>query len=70
MIVWHVSHGDPQFLQLPPSLPVDLESLKDLILFAVVLEDPAHVMEHPGDRHRCRQEGHPNEQQFCYSEAY
>ena len=54
MIVRHVSHGDPQFLQLTPPLPVDLEPLKDLILFAVVLKDPAHVMEHPGDRQRRR----------------
>ena len=35
MIIRHVAHSDPQFLQLPPPLPVDLESLKDLILFEV-----------------------------------
>ena len=55
MIIRHVAHSDPQFLQLPPPLPVDLESLKDLILFAVVLEDPAHVVQEPDHRldHSC-----------------
>ena len=58
MIIHHVAHCDLQFLQLPPPLPVNLESLKDLILFAVVFEYSAHVMEHSGGRHRRRQEGH------------
>jgi hypothetical protein len=49
-----MSKRDPQ---LPPPLPVNLESLKDLILFTVVFEYSAHVMEHSGDGHCNWQEG-------------
>ena len=54
MVIWLVSHRQtlaPQFLT---ALAVDLQAAVDLIRFAVVLKNFAHVMQHPhnGFAHR------------------
>ena len=49
MIVRLVSHRQTLALQFLSALAVDLQATVDLIDLAVVLEDPAHVMQHPHD---------------------
>ena len=49
MVVRLMSHRQPLALQFLSALAVDLQAAVDLIDLAVVLEDPAHVMQHPHD---------------------
>ncbi len=49
MVVRLVSHRQPLALQFLSALAVDLQAAVDLVDLAVVLEDPAHVMQHPHD---------------------
>ena len=44
-----VSHCQPLALQFLSALAVDLQAAVDLVDLAVVLEDPAHVVQHPHD---------------------
>ena len=50
MIVRLMTHGQPLTLKLLPALAVDLQSAMDAVRPAVVLKDPAHVVQHPNDR--------------------
>ena len=47
MVIRLVSHRQPLALQFLTALTVDLQAAMDLIYFAVVLKDPAHVVQHP-----------------------
>lgn len=49
MIVRLVSYCRSLALQFLSPLAVDLQATMDLIYFAVVLEYPAHVVQHPHD---------------------
>ena len=49
MVVRLVSHCQPLALQFVAAFAVDLQAAMDLVNLAVVLEDPAHVMQHPHD---------------------
>ena len=49
MVIRLMSHRQPLALQFVSALAVDLQAAVDLIDLAVVLEDPAHVMQHPHD---------------------
>ena len=49
MIVRFVSHRQSLALQFLAALAVDLQATMNLIYFAVVLEYPAHVVQHPHD---------------------
>ena len=49
MVIRLVSHCQSLALQLMTALAVDLQAAVDLVDLAVVLEDPAHVMQHPHD---------------------
>ena len=49
VIVRLVSHCQSLALQFLSALAVDLQAAVDLVDLAVVLEDPAHVMQHPHD---------------------
>ena len=49
MVVRLVSHRQTLALQFLPALAVDLQAAVDLVDLAVVLEDPAHVVQHPHD---------------------
>ena len=49
MIVRLVSHRQPLALQFLTALTVGLQAAVDLVDLAVVLEDPAHVVQHPHD---------------------
>ena len=50
MIVRLMTHGQPLTLKLLPALAVDLQPTMDAVRPAVVLKDPAHVVQHPNDR--------------------
>ena len=54
MVVRLVSHCQPLALQFLSALAVDLQAAVDLVDLAVVLEYPAHVVQHPhnGFSHR------------------
>ena len=58
MVVRLVAHGDLLLLDLPPEFSIHLLARRDNERHGVVLEDPAHVIEQPGDRqhHRGRSE--------------
>ena len=49
MVIRLVSHRQPLALQFLSALAVDLQAAVDLVDLAVVLEDPAHVVQHPHD---------------------
>lgn len=49
MVIRLVSHCQSLALQFLTALAVDLQAAVDLVDLAVVLEDPAHVMQHPHD---------------------
>ena len=49
MVIQLVSHRKTLALQFLSALTVDLQTAVDLIYFAVVLEYPAHVVQHPHD---------------------
>ena len=49
MVVRLVSHRQTLALQFLTALTVDLQAAVDLVDLAVVLEDPAHVVQHPHD---------------------
>ncbi len=49
MIIRLVTHCQPLALQFLSALAVDLQAAVDLIHFAVVLKNPAHVVQHPHD---------------------
>ena len=49
MIVRLVSHRQPLALQFLSALAVDLQATVDLIDLAVVLKNPAYVVQHPHD---------------------
>ena len=49
MIVRLMSHCQTLALQFLSALAVDLQATMNLIHFAVVLENPAHVVQHPHD---------------------
>ena len=49
VIVRLVSHCQSLALQFLSALAVDLQAAVDLVDLAVVLEDPAHVVQHPHD---------------------
>ena len=55
MIVRFVPHGQPLSLQFLSALTVNLESSVYLVELTIVLEDPAHVMEHS---HHCHTNRH------------
>lgn len=50
MIIRLMTHGQPLALKLLPALAVDLQPAVDAVRPAVVLKDPAHVVQHPNDR--------------------
>ena len=54
MIVRLMTHGQPLTLKLLPALAVDLQPTMDAVRPAVVLENSAHVVQHPNDRHADR----------------
>ena len=47
MVIRLMSHCQTLALQFLSALAVDLQTAVELIYFAVVLEDPAHVVQHP-----------------------
>ena len=47
MVIRLVSHRQPLALQFLTALAVDLQAAVDLVDLAVVLKDPAHVVQHP-----------------------
>ena len=49
VVVRLVSHCQSLALQFLSALAVDLQAAVDLVDLAVVLEDPAHVVQHPHD---------------------
>ena len=49
IIVRFMSHGQTLALKLLPALAVDLQPAVDAVRPAVVLKDPAHVVQHPND---------------------
>ena len=49
MVIRLMSHRQPLALQFLSALAVDLQAAVDLVDLAVVLEDPAHVMQRPHD---------------------
>ena len=58
MVIRLVAHRNLLLLDLPPELSIHLLARRDGGWHGVVLEDPAHVIEQPGDRqhHRGRVE--------------
>ena len=50
MIVGLVSHGKAFALELAAALAVDPQAIERTVSLAVVLEDPAHVVQHLHDR--------------------
>ena len=49
MVIRLMSHCQTLALQFLSALAVDLQAAVDLVDLAVVLEDPAYVMQHPHD---------------------
>ena len=49
MIVRPMPHGQTLALKFLTALPVDLQPTMDAVHPAVVLKDPAHVVQHPND---------------------
>ena len=50
MIVGLVSHGKAFALELTAALAVDSQAIERTVSLAVILEDPAHVVQHLHDR--------------------
>lgn len=50
MIVRLVSHGEALALELAAALAVDPQAIERTVSLAVILEDPAHVVQHLHDR--------------------
>lgn len=49
MVIWLVSHRQSLALQFLSALAVDLQAAVDLVDLAVVLKNPAYVVQHPHD---------------------
>ncbi len=50
MIVGLASHGKALALELTAALAVDSQAIERTVSLAVILEDPAHVVQHLHDR--------------------